>query len=156
MRSAARLVWLVVPAVTRVVGARPGSSCYALHGGGSMAVFAAMYRFSHEPPPSREQVNSNLQAQVGINGRLAGYRRDGRDVLIYTSPDAFTPAYAMKVMRDLGGVLIDFETREPLNEPLPEFVEKPWLEHDEATRGAIVLAFEHRSEERRVGKECRS
>jgi hypothetical protein len=73
---------------------------------------------------------------------LSGCRREGTDLLVYTTGDDVARCYAIKVLRDLGGTLLNLNTREPSDERLPAFVEKPWSEYDEPTQRALRLAYE--------------
>ena len=106
-----------------------------------MGLHVAKFRFSGTPP-SREEVNDRLRLEGGELCTLSGSRREGSDLVIYTSISAYAPAYASKVLRGMGGIEIDYDTGEPVDEPLPEFVDKPWLEHDEVTRQRILNAFQ--------------
>jgi hypothetical protein len=106
-----------------------------------MGVAALRFRFSSEPP-TREHVNRELRVQMGADGGLSGYRRDGTELLIYVAAEDVERCYAIKVLRDLGGTLLDIRTREPSDEHLPAFVEKPWREYDEPTRRSRLLAFQ--------------
>ena len=103
-----------------------------------MGVDVVRFRFPGTPP-SREEVNQRLRDQAGEG--ISGYQPEGSELVVLTAINAFAVAYARKVLRDLGGVELDFDTREPMDEPLPEFVGKPWLEHDPATRQEIVRAW---------------
>lgn len=105
-----------------------------------MGIFADRIRFAAEPP-TREEVDRDLGARAGPARRLSGYRREGNELLVYTSLDIVTRSYAMKVLVDRGGVLLDFNSGAPSGEQLPTFVDRPWLEHDETSRRAIVRAF---------------
>ncbi len=79
---------------------------------------------------------------MGADAGLSGYRREGTELLIYVPGDDLERCYAIKVLRDLGGTLLDFSTREPSDEHLPAFVERPWREYDEPTRRSLLLAFQ--------------
>jgi hypothetical protein len=107
-----------------------------------MGVAALRFRFAGEPP-TREHVNRELRAQMGEDVGLSGYRREGTELLIYVAADDVERCYAIKVLRDLGGTLLDFTRREPSDEHLPAFVEKPWREYDEPTRRSLRLAFQN-------------
>lgn len=101
-----------------------------------MGVIAIRARFDQEPPTS-EVIDRELRAQAGAEFELTGCRRDGMELAILIGIDDVAYWYTVKVLRSLGGTVLDFSTREPTSEPLPAFVSRPWLEHDEATREMI-------------------
>src|SRR5262245_45155122 len=101
-----------------------------------MGAFAARFRFAGEPP-SGEQIDRELSAQLGRPASAFDYRR-GKEIAILVGFDAIAPHYAIKVLRDLGGTRLHYVTGQPWDETLPAFVEKPWLEHDEDTRRAVL------------------
>jgi hypothetical protein len=78
-----------------------------------------------------------------------GYRRDGSELVIHTSCNAYTPGYAIKVLRDLGGTPVDFNTREPSDEQLyampagegaTSIVEPPIMASSSKVTGSVARA----------------
>src|SRR5688500_4938669 len=110
-----------------------------------MGAIALWFQFAGDPP-SAEQIDEALHIQTGED--CLGYRREGHELMILPPMDGYTAAYAIKVLRDLGGTLIDHDTRERVDSTLAAFVEKPWFEHDEATRQAVTRAFKEATGQR--------
>ena len=82
-----------------------------------MGLYAARFRFSGKPP-SIEEIDERLRVEGGEPCTLAGCQRDGTELIIFTSISAFAPAYATKVLREMGGVELDFDTGEPVDKVL--------------------------------------
>ena len=108
-----------------------------------MPIWVARFKFLGTPPEA-EEINNRLRAELGERGGLESYSRDGSEVEILIAANAYWPSYAVKILRDLGGIQIDSDGREVRQYTLPTFVEKPWLEHDNETRSTIIKAFDER------------
>lgn len=77
-------------------------------------------------PPKEAEIRHQLEARIGSSYGLDSVTQDGSHIEVRTMMDTLTLPYLLKILNERGGVVVDFETREPRETKLPSFVDTPW------------------------------
>ena len=91
-----------------------------------MGLFVNRYRFS-QTPPAREVVVEELRKRIGSASGLDDILYDDNELEVYTTLEPVTLPYLSRILTEMGGVPLDFTTREPIERSLPAYTETPWV-----------------------------